>query len=125
MQDLMRKPTTIYLVIPPYKMEVQRTWLRLLISAGMQSYKHYTGQNRKRCMFLIDEFPALGRLDEIPRDIATMAGYGVDFALIAQGLDQLKSVYGDAADTIINNWRAAHAPRRGRSTGAAARRARP
>jgi type IV secretory pathway TraG/TraD family ATPase VirD4 len=54
-------------------------------------------------MFLIDEFPALGRLEEIPRDIATMAGYGVDFTLIAQGLDQLKDVYGDAADTINNN----------------------
>lgn len=103
MSDLMRKLTTVYLVIPPYKMDVQRTWLRLLISAGMQAYKHRAGKKGIRCMFLIDEFPALGRLDEVPRDIATMAGYGVDYTLIVQGLDQLREVYGDAAATLINN----------------------
>lgn len=103
MLDLIRKPVTVYLVIPPYKMDIQRTWLRLLISAGMQTYKHYMDKKRNRCLFLIDEFPALGRLDEVPRDIATMAGYGVDFLLAAQGLDQLREVYGDAAATILNN----------------------
>jgi type IV secretion system protein VirD4 len=103
MLDLIRKPTSIYLVIPPHMMEVQRTWLRLMISAGMQTYKHHASQNAQRCMFLIDEFPALGRLDEIPRDLATMAGYGVDFTLIAQGIDQLTHEYGKAANTIINN----------------------
>lgn len=52
---------------------------------------------------MIDEFAALGRLDEVPRDIATMRGYGVDFALVVQGLDQLKDHYGDAKGTILNN----------------------
>jgi type IV secretory pathway TraG/TraD family ATPase VirD4 len=54
-------------------------------------------------MFFIDEFPALGRLDELPREIATMAGYGVDFTLFVQGLDQLKAVYGESYETIVNN----------------------
>lgn len=103
MRDLPRKPTTIYLVIPPDLMETQRTWLRLMISAGMQTYKHHGMKKPLRCMFLIDEFPALGRLDEVPRDIATMRGYGVDFTLIVQGLDQLKVAYADAAHTILNN----------------------
>ncbi|HEV8414165.1 MAG TPA: type IV secretory system conjugative DNA transfer family protein [Bryobacteraceae bacterium] len=103
MRDLPRKMTTVYLVIPPDKMETQRTWLRLLISAGMQTYKHSGMKNVRRCMFLIDEFPALGKLEEVSRDISTMAGYGVDFTLAIQGLNQLKDVYGDAATTIINN----------------------
>jgi type IV secretion system protein VirD4 len=103
MRDLMTKATTVYLVIPPDRMETQRTWLRLLITAGMQTYKHRTTPDVVRCMFLIDEFPALGRLDELPRDIATMSGYGVDFTLIVQGIDQLKEVYGDAHATILSN----------------------
>lgn len=103
MGDLPCKPTTVYLVIPPDKMDTQRTWLRLLISAGMQTYKRSQLKNRLRCMFLIDEFPALGRLDEIPRDISTMAGYGVDFVLAIQGLNQLKKEYGEDATTIVNN----------------------
>jgi type IV secretory pathway TraG/TraD family ATPase VirD4 len=54
-------------------------------------------------MFLIDEFPALGHIQELPRDLATMSGYGVDFTLAVQGIDQLKDVYGDAHATILNN----------------------
>lgn len=103
MRDLITKPVTVYLVIPPYKMNVQSTWLRLMISAGMQTYKHYSGQKPNRCLFLIDELPSLGLIAELPRDISTLAGYGVDFAMVVQGLDQLKSVYGNDAATILNN----------------------
>jgi type IV secretion system protein VirD4 len=103
MGDLPRKVTTVYLVIPPEKMKTQRTWLRLLISAGMQTYKRSGLKKPLRCMFLIDEFAALGKLEEMPRDISTMAGYGVDFTLVVQDFKQLKTAYGDAAATIINN----------------------
>jgi type IV secretion system protein VirD4 len=77
---------------------------KLRLPAGMQAYKHRPpGMKINRCMFLIDELPAFGRLAELPRDIATMAGYGVYFTLVIQGIDQLREVYGDAATTIINN----------------------
>jgi type IV secretory pathway TraG/TraD family ATPase VirD4 len=103
MSDLAMKRTTVYLVIPPDRMEVQRTWLRLMITAGMQTFKRIGGARKFRAMFLIDEFPALGHIQELPRDLATMSGYGVDFTLAVQGLDQLKDVYGDAHATILNN----------------------
>jgi type IV secretory pathway TraG/TraD family ATPase VirD4 len=104
MRDIMTQLSTLYLVIPPDKMEDQRTWLRLVITAAMQSYKHKpAGMKIHPCMFLIDELPALGRISELPRDIATMAGYGVCFTLVVQGFDQLKSVYEADATTIINN----------------------
>jgi type IV secretory pathway TraG/TraD family ATPase VirD4 len=74
-----------------------------MITAGMQVYKRRTSAAKYRCLFLIDEFPALGRLDDIPREIATMAGYGVDFALIVQDLAQLKDTYGDARNIILSN----------------------
>src|SRR5262249_5422653 len=62
MADLTQGKTTVYLVIPPERMNTQRTWLRLVISAAMHMFKcpahgrHYSGH---RCLFLIDEFPAL------------------------------------------------------------------
>jgi type IV secretion system protein VirD4 len=103
-RDIMTNLSTVYLVIPPDKMDTQRTWLRLVLTAAMQSYKHCPAKTSiHRCMLLIDEFPALGRLDELPRDIATMSGYGVDFTLAIQGMDQLRAVYGDDATTIVNN----------------------
>jgi type IV secretion system protein VirD4 len=97
------RPTTLYLVIPPEQIDNQKTWLRLMITAGMQVFKRRPPGAKYRCLFMIDEFPALGRLDDIPREIATMAGYGVDFALIIQDLAQLKDAYGDARNIILSN----------------------
>lgn len=105
MEDLIFKRTTVYLVLPPDRMETQKTWLRLVLTAAMQTFKKHRFDKRRegRCMFLIDEFAALGRMDDVPRDIATMSGYGLDFTLVVQGLDQLKASYGESADTILNN----------------------
>jgi type IV secretory pathway TraG/TraD family ATPase VirD4 len=105
MRDLVTERMNVFVVIPPDRMDTQRTWLRLLLTAGMQTYKQVFRPNTgmERCLFLIDEFPALGRLDEIVGGIGTMAGYGVDFVLVAQGMDQLKDAYGDAANTILAN----------------------
>ena len=97
------RPTTLYLVVPWDKMDIQKTWLRLMISIGMHTFKRKPPGARYRCLFLIDEFPALGLLPDMPRDIATMRGAGVDFLLAVQSLSKVKDVYGTAADDIIGN----------------------
>lgn len=105
MADLTRGQTTVYVVIPTQRINTQRTWLRLMVSAAMHVFRNLedTRSREHRCLFLIDEFPALGRLDAFPQDIATMSGFGVDFALVVQGLDQLKDHYGEAKGTILSN----------------------
>lgn len=103
MEDLIRARTTLYLVIPPEQMPIQRTWLRLVIAAALQTIRRKRSPEAPRCMFLLDEFPALGRMEDMPSDIAVMSGFGVDFVLVVQGLDQLKDVYGDAHGAILNN----------------------
>lgn len=105
MADLIRKPTSVYLVIPPDRIDTQRTWLRLIVAAVMHTFRRYPLDQRPghRCMVLMDEFPALGRMPDMPSDIATMAGYGIDFTLIVQGIDQLKDHYGKAAAALLSN----------------------
>ena len=39
---------------------------------------------------MLDEFPALGRLDFFESALAFMAGYGLKAFLIAQGLNQIE-----------------------------------
>jgi len=106
MADLLSGLTTVYVVIPPERVDTQKTWLRLLITAATATFKQIPvegRENKHRTMFLIDEFPALGRMPDLPRDIATMSGYGVDYTLIVQGLDQLKDQYNESAGAILSN----------------------
>ena len=76
-----------------------------MIWAATYTFKRKPKGARLRCMFLLDEFANLGYLREMPKDISLVAGSGIDYTLIVQGLDQLKDVYGDARGTIIGNCR--------------------
>jgi len=61
----------------PTGVDTQRTWLRLMITAGIRLSAENRPAQKYRCLFLIDEFAALGKLDI---SIATMSGYGIDYA---------------------------------------------
>ena len=54
---------------------------------GAGSYKH-------RMLLMLDEFPSLGKLDEVQKALAYMAGYGIKGYLIVQDLAQLQDKYG-------------------------------
>ena len=55
-----------------------------------------------RVLFLIDEFPALGRLEFFESALAYMAGYGLKAFLICQSLNQLQKAYGER-NAILDN----------------------
>jgi type IV secretion system protein VirD4 len=51
---------------------------------------------------MLDEFPALGRLDFFETALAFMAGYGIRAFLIAQSLNQIVKAYGEN-NAILDN----------------------
>ena len=51
---------------------------------------------------MLDEFPALGRLDFFETALAFMAGYGIRAYLIAQSLNQISKAYGEN-NSILDN----------------------
>ena len=51
---------------------------------------------------MLDEFPALGRLDFFESALAFMAGYGLRAFMIAQSLNQIEKAYG-ANNSILDN----------------------
>lgn len=109
MEKLAEGTLTLYVVIPFKLMKTHSAWLRLIISAAMHalitSRDKSTGKPQYRCMFLIDEFGSIGYIPEIAADLAQMRGYGMDFTLVLQGLNQLKEHYKDSKDSIIGNCR--------------------
>jgi type IV secretion system protein VirD4 len=124
--DLRHRITSVFLVLPPNRMDAYSRWLRLLVSQALQDIArdaevsqrpvaaqndaHKPSQRLKASnptlgptLFLLDEFAALGRLEAVERAMGLMAGYGLQLWPILQDMSQLKDLYGERAGTFIAN----------------------
>ena len=99
---LKETPSTVYLVIPPDQLTVHGRWLRLMVGAAIKTFQSEP-RPRHRCLFILEEFPALGPMSAIETGVATLAGYGVDFLFAIQNLGQLQKLYKQGADTFLAN----------------------
>jgi type IV secretion system protein VirD4 len=107
--DLMRadKPASLYLVVAPSDLDRLRPLMRLVInqigrrlsesntSGGGEAYKH-------RLLWMLDEFPTLGKMAFFESALAYFAGYGMKAFLISQDLNQLDARYGDKNSILAN-----------------------
>src|ERR1700716_2772197 len=98
------KPTTLYLVVPPSDISRTKPLIRLILNQiGRRLTEDLNATNRRhRVLLMLDEFPALGRLDFFESALAFMAGYGLKSFLIAQSLNQIEKAYGQN-NSILDN----------------------
>ncbi|WP_296739761.1 conjugal transfer protein TraG [Mesorhizobium sp.] len=97
------KPTTLYLVVPPSDINRTKPLIRLLLNQlGRRLTEDLQKAGRHRLLLMLDEFPALGRLDFFETALAFMAGYGLKSFLIAQSLNQIEKAYGPN-NSILDN----------------------
>jgi type IV secretion system protein VirD4 len=118
--DLRHRITSVFLVLPPNRMDAYSRWLRLLVSQALQDIARDaeasvgpqsgpagaqgdTQRLRTPALFLLDEFAALGRLEAVERAMGLMAGYGLQLWPILQDMSQLRDLYGERAGTFIAN----------------------
>jgi type IV secretion system protein VirD4 len=100
-RDLMHNnsPVSLYIVTQPNDKERLRPLVRIVVNMIVRlladkmefkggrpkpTYKH-------KLLAMIDEFPALGKLEILQQSLAFVAGYGIKCYLIAQDINQLKS----------------------------------
>ena len=97
-------PTTLYLVVPPSDINRTKPLVRLILNqVGRRLTEDLqTKAGRHRLLLMLDEFPALGRLDFFESALAFMAGYGLKSFLIAQSLNQIEKAYGPN-NSILDN----------------------
>jgi type IV secretion system protein VirD4 len=83
------QPATLYLVVPPSDISRTKPLVRLVLNQiGRRLTEELeTRRRRHRLLLMLDEFPALGRLDFFETALAFMAGYGLKSFLIAQSLN--------------------------------------
>ncbi|KAB2678098.1 MULTISPECIES: conjugal transfer protein TraG [Brucella/Ochrobactrum group] len=99
-----REPVTLYLVVPPSDINRTKPLIRLILNQiGRRLTEDLnTSAKRHRLLLMLDEFPALGRLDFFESALAFMAGYGLKSFLIAQSLNQIERAYGPN-NAILDN----------------------
>ena len=100
-RDLMHyaDPVSLYIITQPNDKARMRPLVRIVVNMIVRlladkmefanghprpSYKH-------KLLAMIDEFPALGKLEILQESLAFVAGYGIKAYLVAQDLNQLKS----------------------------------
>src|SRR5438874_5477770 len=73
------RPATLYLVVPPSDISRTKPLVRLVLNQiGRRLTEQLNAKERKhRLLLMLDEFPALGRLDFFESGLAFMAGYGL------------------------------------------------
>ncbi|SMH43319.1 conjugal transfer protein TraG [Azospirillum agricola] len=98
------KPATLYLVVPPSDISRTKPLIRLVLNQiGRRLTEELNAKDRRhRLLMMLDEFPALGRLDFFESALAFMAGYGIKAFLIAQSLNQIERAYGPN-NAILDN----------------------
>jgi len=98
------RPATLYLVVPPSDISRTKPLIRLVLNQiGRRLTEDLHATNRRqRVLLMLDEFPALGRLDFFESALAFMAGYGLKAFLIAQSLNQIEKAYGPN-NAILDN----------------------
>jgi len=99
-----RQPVTLYLVVPPSDINRTKPLIRLILNQiGRRLTEELTSSGKRhRLLLMLDEFPALGRLDFFESALAFMAGYGLKGFLIAQSLNQIERAYGPN-NAILDN----------------------
>ena len=101
------KPVSLYLVVPPSDISRTKPLVRLILNQiGRRLTEKLDGEidgnARRQVLLMLDEFPALGRLEFFESALAFMAGYGLRAFLITQSLNQIEKAYGPN-NSILDN----------------------
>ncbi|MGJ7505682.1 MULTISPECIES: conjugal transfer protein TraG [unclassified Variovorax] len=100
-------PVALYLVVPPSDISRTKPLVRLILNQiGRRLTESLDGSDgiarKHKLLLMLDEFPALGRLDFFESALAFMAGYGLRAFLIAQSLNQIDKAYGQNHSILDN-----------------------
>jgi type IV secretion system protein VirD4 len=94
---LRRESTTIYVGVAPSNLHRLRPLMQIFYQQAidmMTEHQPDPSTEPYPVLFLMDEFPSLGRMTQFEQGVAYLAGYQVRLLLIIQDIPQLEASYG-------------------------------
>jgi len=100
---LRTEPASAFLIVPARHLETYRRWIRLMIACAQTEIMRASRPGGSPVLFLLDEFPRLGRLDRVEEGVSLHAGSGIQYVIITQTPQQLEALYGKLAVSFTAN----------------------
>ncbi len=102
---LRKKPSTLYMATPTSDIDRTKPLIRIMLTQFMNLLgEKLPDKNDKslEVMFMLDEFPRLGKIEAIEGALPVIAGYRVKLCLITQDLNQLNKAYTKENEIMAN-----------------------
>ena len=104
LRDLVKKGGSVYIVIPPNRMDAFKNWLRIILQTCINAKIELgVNQTTQQTLFMLDEFPLLGRFKEIEKSAGFLRGYNCKLVCVIQNIGQIKSLYAKNWETFLGN----------------------
>ncbi len=94
---------TVYLVLPGTRLVSLAPLMRLWIGSLLRLAQEDGPNEANEILFVLDEAAHLGHIQALETAVTTIRKYGVRLWFIFQSINQVKEVYGKAADTVLGN----------------------
>jgi type IV secretion system protein VirD4 len=101
-----KKLTTVYIGVTPDNLKRLQPLLQVFYQQATEFLcrKMPTKEEPYGVMFILDEFPSLGKMEQFMTGIAYFRGYNVRLFLIIQDTEQLKGIYEEAGmNSFLSN----------------------
>jgi type IV secretion system protein VirD4 len=108
LREIRKKRMSIYVCVSVDDLQRLAPLIRLffqqLITLNTQELPENNKALKYKCLLLLDEFPALKRMDIIATGLGYMAGYGLRVMTVVQSPSQIREYYGgESAQTLVQN----------------------
>ncbi|MBU6301177.1 MAG: type IV secretory system conjugative DNA transfer family protein [Verrucomicrobia bacterium] len=97
------EPMTLYLILPVTRLQSHGILLRNWLSALFQIAMSRQVLPERSTLFFVDEVGSLGPMEQLRTAFTVMRGYGVRVFIYLQDLSQLKRMFPQDWETVVNN----------------------
>ena len=94
----------VFICIEEHKLEQWKSLLTMMVNQFCKFFEQRENDNKMPILFLLDEFPRLGKIESVATGLATLRSKKIEIMLFVQSKNQLDMIYGDKqAGSICDN----------------------
>lgn len=99
-----KEKATLYVGLEPTDINRLKPLMKFFYQHMLQGLCHHDETAKHGVLFLLDDFPSIGKMDLVTSCVSYARGYKIKLAMTIQNLADLKSAYCEkGANAIINN----------------------